>query len=236
MRIRRASRKPQRGFLYITPRKKNDAVGQENIENMEPWFSLCVFLRENRSRRGQWRHSIHIQYTTPRNDAWFSVDLTIWMGKFILQPNIAIENHPISTIIYDLWENIYLNQSMFDCHLGFVTRNPSTCSHPYLPSPGRTWQAPNTFLAAPKTALLCGCPSAHKTPRKSSKYDENFQMCSCNFWKNVANWWKIIQRHERWRSFLDSIDFPVIFISAPHRKVPPQKKMHGTILRAVHLQ
>ena len=106
------------------------------------------------------------------------------MGKFILQPNIAIENHPISTIIYDLWENIYLNQSMFDCHLGFDKE--SIYLFTSIPSlPGRTWQAPNTFLAAPKTALLCGCPSAHKTPRKSSKYDENFQMCSCNFWKKL---------------------------------------------------
>ena len=39
--------------LYNTEEKKNDAVGQENIENMEPWFSLRVFLRKNRSRRGR---------------------------------------------------------------------------------------------------------------------------------------------------------------------------------------
>ena len=195
--MRRASRKPQRGFLYITPRKKNDAVGQENIENMEPWFSLCVFLRKNRSRRGQWRHSIHIQYTTPRNDAWFSVDLTIWMGKFILQPNIAIENHPISTIIYDLWENIYLNQSMFDCHLGFDKE--SIYLFTSIPSLPRAHLASAKYLSrCPKNSLAVWVSKCPQNPqevkqvwRKLPNVQLQFLEECCKLMENHPKSWKV---------------------------------------------
>ena len=100
-------------WIPLLSHKKNAAVGKENIENMEDCFPYTRSFGKNVQGRAVTSQHIDIQFYA--RIIWFSVALAIWMGKFILQPNIAWRIIQFQHLPWEHMENISesVNQWLF---------------------------------------------------------------------------------------------------------------------------